>query len=502
MKRIVTILMSVMLSVMAWAGKPAAEPREAGMESTLSVAANYLDGVYDDALLSLSLIAKTPEAERGDWPGIKRYLAVMKAQLPGAYFYVLPNGNYYSVGKDYTNLNLSDRPYFNSLFAGNPVRGFPIYSRSTGKKSALAAVPVVVDGKVTGALGISIFLEELHTTLNRILALPPNHTWFVLNDEGISMLDDNSDFIFMSALEQGSPSLRGAVTEALKHEQGTITYALDGIRKGRYRKLPHMPWWMFMAQIEGEAAPVPPKLKLSLERFVPEVQQALDAMDASMKRNIEKRAIDVSKEGDVRTLLGAILEENPYIVDAGYVDADGVLRYLEPGEYKNFENRDISAQAHVIAMRKHRRPLLSGGFMSVEDFLSVVIARPLFEEKRFSGAVTALIRPELFIKPLMKKSTIPEDYELWIMQPDNGMIVYDRDKEEIGKLLFSDPVYAASGNLLELGKKIAANPSGEGSYIYDAAGTKEKVIKKARWETVRLHGREWRVVLAYLPYRE
>jgi hypothetical protein len=82
------------------------------------------------------------------------------------------------------------------------------------------------------------------------------------------------------------------------------------------------------------------------------------------------------------------------------------------------------------------------------------------------------------------------------------MIVYDRDKEEIGKRLFSDPIYAASGNLLELGRKIAANPSGEGSYIYYAAGTKEKVIKKARWETVRLHGREWRVVLAYLPYRE
>jgi hypothetical protein len=494
--------MSVMVSVVAWAEAPA-QTQEISMESTLNVAANYLDGVYDDALLSLSLIAKTPEAERGDWPGIKRYLAMMKAQLPGVYFYVLPNGNYYSVGKDYTNLNLRDRPYFKPLFAGNPVRGFPIYSRSTGKKSALAAVPVVVDGKVTGALGISIFLDELHTKLNRMLVLPPDYTWFVLNDEGNTMLDDDSDFIFMNALQQGSPSMRGAVAEALKHEQGTIMYALDGLRQGRYRKLAHMPWWMFMAKIEGEAVPVPPKLRLSLERLVPAVQQALERIDASLKKNIEKRGVDVTKKGEVRKLLGAILEGSPYIVNAGYFDANGILRYLEPGEYKNFENRDISAQKHVAEMRKHPQPLLSGGFQSVEGFLSVVMARPLYNgNAHFDGAVTALIRPELFIDPLMKKSTIPEDYELWIMQPDNGMIVYDRDKEEIGKRLFSDPIYAASGNLLELGRKIAANPSGEGSYIYYAAGTKEKVIKKARWETVRLHGREWRVVLAYLPYRE
>ncbi len=85
------------------------------------------------------------------------------------------------------------------------------------------------------------------------------------------------------------------------------------------------------------------------------------------------------------------------------------------------------------------------------------------------------------------------------MQSD-GMIIYDQDKEEIGKMLFSDPLYASHETLLALGKQIASVPSGEGTYIFLAPELTEKVIKKAVWRTVRLHGQEWRVVLAYRPY--
>jgi branched-chain amino acid transport system substrate-binding protein len=94
---------------------------------------------------------------------------------------------------------------------------------------------------------------------------------------------------------------------------------------------------------------------------------------------------------------------------------------------------------------------------------------------------------------------VPKDYEVWIMQTD-GMIIYDLDKEEIGKILFSDPIYKDYGSLLKLGKKIAAAPEGEGSYIFLSPGLKEKVIKDVIWKTVKLHDREWRVVLAYRPY--
>ena len=500
MKTIISALLAFTLASPAWAENPAESPQAQGLESTLNVAAHYLETIIADAQASLELIASAPEAGSGDWNGIKQYLKQLKSDLPGVYFYVLPNGNYYSVARNYTNLNLSDRAYFKSLFSGNPVKGFPIYSRSTGKKSALVAVPILVDGKVTGALGISIFLEELSAKLNLAFALPPNYTWYVLNAKGNTMLHKESDFIFMNALTQGSKSLQEAVSVALKSKSGTTQYELEGIRRAHYQKLPNMDWWMFLAKIEREKVQTPPKLKLSLERFVPNLQHNLDRIDGSLAGLIEISKVDVGKESEIRKVLGALLDENLNIFEAAFVDSKGFLRYIEPGEYKNFENTDISNQEHIIAMRKKPTPQFTSGFTAVEGFLAVIIAHPLYNSgKHFAGRINLVIRPELLIDSLLKKNTIPDDYELWIMQPD-GMIIYDQDKDEIGKMLFNDPIYSDYGNLLELGKKIASIPAGEGSYIFPAPESKEKVIKNAIWQTVRLHNREWRVVLAYRPY--
>jgi len=253
-----------------------------------------------NTLASLELIASTPEAKNGDWKGIKRYLKQLKSVTPGVYFYALPDGNYYSVALDYTNLNLTNRDYFKSLFAGNPVMGFPIYSRSSGKKSALMATPIITnDGKVTGALGASVFLDDLHDKLNREFILPDEYTWFVLNSEGMMMLDNDSDFIFMNALKQGSESLHDAVSEALKMESGPVQYEIDSLRHGYYQKLPNMKWWMFLAKVEGTKAVPPPQLKLSLDRFVPDLQNRLNRIDESLAALIEKNRGDVKKESEI-----------------------------------------------------------------------------------------------------------------------------------------------------------------------------------------------------------
>lgn len=502
MKSVISALFIFIIASSVWAIEPVQSLQTAGPKTTLNAAANYLDTVFMNAQASLELIASTPEAKSGDWNGIKQYLKQLKQNLPGVYFYLLPDGNYYSVSLDYTNLNLSDRAYFKSLFAGNTVSGFPIYSRSSGKKSALMAVPVVVGGKVTGALGASVFLDDLHEKLNREFALPEQYTWFVLNSEGKMMLDNDSDFIFMNAFTQGSVSLREAVSKALKSESGSVQYKLESVRSGDYLKLPHMQWWMFLAKVEGAKAVTPPLLKLSLERFVPDLQDRLDRIDASLAAAIEKSKVDVGKESEIRKLLNTLLDDNPDAVEASFVDAKGVMRLVEPREYKNFENTDISSQEHVKAMMNKPEPMLSGGFTAVEHFTAVVISRPLYDSKKaFAGSVSLLIRPELLVDSLLKKTAIPDDYELWIMQPD-GMLIYDQDKGEIGRMLFSDPIYAGYENLLKLSRKIASAPAGEGSYIYLAPESDENAVKEAIWKTIRLHGREWRVVLAYRPYEQ
>ena len=500
MKAIGSLLLAFALAGAVLAAQPADRPSTAGPETTVNAAAHYVDRIFLNTLASLELIAATPEARAGDWSGIKRYLQQVEATLPGAYFFVLPDGNYYSVAHDYTNLNLSDREYFASLFAGNQVRGFPIYSRSSGKKSALIAVPIVADGVVVGALGASIFLDDLYARLNRDLALPPDYTWFVVDAAGNTMLDKEADYIFMNVFTQGSLSLRDALSTALKSESGHMRYELGGARHAHYRKMPGMGWWMVLARVEGGEVQTPPLLNLSLDRFVEDLQARLNRIDGSMAELIQKRAA-IEDEGGIRELLAAIVAENPEVVSASHVDAAGIRRQIEPGDYRNLENADVSTREHVVTMLKTRSPVFGRGYPSIEGFLAVDLARPLFDRtNHFVGSVSASIRPEMLIESLLKTSVTPADYELWIMQTD-GLMIFDPDTAEIGRMLFSDPLYADFPSLLELGKTIAAEPEGKGSYIFLAPGATEKVIKNVAWRTVGLHGREWRVVLAYRPYK-
>ncbi len=471
-----------------------------GPETTLNLATHYLDRIIETTLASLELISLTPEAKQGDWQGIKEYLGHLKSRLPGTYFFVMPDGNYYTYELDYTNLNLKDRPYFESLFAGNEVCGFPIHSRASGKKAALMAVPIMFDGKVTGALGASVYLDDLHAMLNRDFSLPSNYTWFVLDSEGNTMLDRDRDFIFMNPLLQGSPSLQEAVSQALKSDAGQVSYEFGGLRLAHYQKLSRLDWWMFLAQIQFTDVPTTKQQILSLDRFIPQLEKRLKAIEESLTASIGNSPDPVKNEVEIRALLAEILKRNNDVITASFVDVDGILRYIAPSDYRNAENSDINEQEHVVDMLKKPKPLLSTAFTSVEGFMAVSIARPLYDDDNmFAGFLSLLIRPELLFEYLLRESTIPENYELWVMQTD-GLILYDQDEEERGLMLFSDPLYADHESLLTLGRKIVSDRTGMGNYIFNAPINGVKTIKTAIWQTVTLHDREWRVVLAYQPY--
>ncbi len=387
------------------------------------------------------------------------------------------------------------------MLRGERVIGSPVYSRSSGKKSAVVAVPVVVEGNVTGMLGISIFLDELYRRLERQFSLPEQYMWFAIDSRGTTMLDRESELIFTDVQKEKSRSLQSGISQALMHEHGTIQYESGGkTRYAYYQKLPRMDWRMVLARSDEGKTKVPPPLLLSLDRFVPNLQKRLNYIDHSTAIQIAMNRVNTKNQKDFRKLLNAVLDDNPEVVEASFVCCRGYLRYIEPQDYKNYENTNIGTQEHVIEMRRNKVPIFSKAFTAVEGFLAVDIAHPLYNErKQFIGSLSVLLRPELLVDSMIKKCTIPDDYELWIMQTD-GTLIYDQDKDEIGRNLFTDPLYAEYESLLELGKKVASTPEGEGSYFFLAPGSKEKVIKNVIWKTVKLHNQEWRVALAYRPY--
>lgn len=503
MKTIIAILFSFLAVSSVWAQMPKQGVSDTDLNTTLNGAANHLDSIFTNALTSLELIAASPEAKSADWKKIKAHFKKISSNLPGVYFFVLPDGNYYTVTQDYTNLNLSDRAYFKSLFAGNQVKGYPIYSRSSGKKSAVAAVPIIVDKKVIGALGNSVFLDELYMQLDRDFAISKNYTWFVIDNKGDTMLDQNNDMIFTNIFMRVSKTMQETLSQTLTTKKsGTIQYEQKGLKYAHYRKLSNMPWRIILVDTDSSQIQAAPLLNISLKRFVPDLQKKLDTINNSTSTLIKTSNFDINNEGEIRKLLVSILDINHDVIETAFIDLKGIMRYIEPRDYKNFEGTDISTQEHVAKLRKNKVPVFSSSFKAVEGFLATDLAYPVYDsQKNLIGSISVLLRPDLLVKSILKKSTIPNDYELWIMQPD-GTLIYDQDSDEIGRNLFNDPMYAEYESLLALGKKVASTPLGSGSYIFLAPGSKEKVIKNVIWQSVRLHGREWRVALAYRPYEK
>ncbi|GAB1365412.1 hypothetical protein MASR1M36_02830 [Candidatus Cloacimonadaceae bacterium] len=249
-------------------------------------------------------------------------------------------------------------------------------------------------------------------------------------------------------------------------------------------------------------APACSKPQPKAEEAIPELKSLaqdllgnLEQIDAAMADNIAKHANKFGTEAEIRELLAATATVHPAILTSCYVDTKGILKYLEPAKYKESEGADISKQEHIVAMLKDQKPFLSTAFRAVEGFATVVLGQPLFDAKqKFVGALVLTLDTSALPKLVMEKNAVPDNYELWAMEP-NGMTVCDQDKEEIGLNILSDPLYQPFESLRVLAKKIGESPNGEGVYSFKAAGTETVVEKKATWDTISMHGREWRVVL-------
>ncbi|HII07414.1 MAG TPA: hypothetical protein HA349_08930, partial [Methanotrichaceae archaeon] len=136
---------------------------------------------------------------------------------------------------------------------------------------------------------------------------------------------------------------------------------------------------------------------------------------------------------------------------------------------------------------------------AVEGFNAVVLEWPIFSASgEMVGSVNALFRPDLLFSSMVELEEVFQDQQVtaWAMQTD-GEILYDPDPEEVGKNLFSDPLYKPYVQLLSLGERIASEKSGNGTYEFLGPGLTDPLVKSASWTTVGLHGTEWRLAVVH-----
>ncbi len=225
------------------------------VDGTVALAA--LMSLADGHLLRMAgflEVLASGEARTADWPGFRGRLAgIGRHNVAAVLWFARPDGRYWTTAGGGEAGDLSDRPYFPRLMAGEAVTGSLVVSRSTGRSVAIVAVPVRgEDGRVLGALGASIHLDSLSLQLSREMQLPDDVVFYAIDSVPIGALNRDPGLIFTEPLELG-PDLARAIRGMLVQEEGVVTYRFrNSVRTVRYRKSPVTGWWYALGVMRPE----------------------------------------------------------------------------------------------------------------------------------------------------------------------------------------------------------------------------------------------------------
>ena len=224
----------------------AAAPAEEDANSLLSAFISYTDLRVRSVQRSVEILAATPEARSDNWSDMKDLLKGYQESDEGLIvWYARPDGTYYTADEGLMEKSLKDRVYFPDLMAGMKITGALVVSKATGQRSAIIAVPVEANGKVVGAVGVSLFLDKLAEQINAALDLRQGIAFFALAPNGMTTLHRKTDRHFLDPRELGSATLKTAATEMLSGTSGKTTYEFDDMTKHAIYGTSALTGWKF-----------------------------------------------------------------------------------------------------------------------------------------------------------------------------------------------------------------------------------------------------------------
>jgi hypothetical protein len=236
-------------------------------------------------------------------------------------------------------------------------------------------------------------------------------------------------------------------------------------------------------------------LSLAASRVHSGISSVLQRVGRDMQSAAKETGkLGTGKESEMREILLRLCADRPYVIDAAFVDSKGVMKIIEPEQYRKHEGADISKQEAVMQIRKSKKPRMGKVFNSVEGAKSVDIEYPVFSgNRKFSGSVSLLVRQDELVHgvaaPLEKELGV----NCWVMQKD-GVIIYETDGTHLGSNLFHDPLYRNYPELISLGKRMTKEKNGTGFYPFPVHGSDKVVKKAAAWKTIQFLNNHWIVV--------
>ena len=253
--------------------------------------------------------------------------------------------------------------------------------------------------------------------------------------------------------------------------------------------------YMYKQIVDGRFQPAEFQFALLLEKTSQQIYNIFN----EMLKGVEQTAQKLSSAGltgrEAKNALQALYEKNEHAFDCATVDLKGIIVNVAPAKFSSILGADISSQEQIVRMLATQKPLVSYAIDTVEGFVGFDLEYPVFsKDGDFIGSVSILTEPDFFDIIISQKVTnFP--VEIWMMQKD-GRIIYDVNKEEIGKNLFTDPLYAKYPSLLKVAREMALRSRGSSRYEFLDKKMDKTVMKNIIWTTILMHGTEFRLALA------
>ena len=253
MVALITLASTMLANLPARAEAPTASTKMASVGA--QVALNAYQGLIEEhlsgVLRSIKVIAASTEAQSANWEQSRPMLDRLDKELEtdASVWFAMPDGKYYSTNADgLTEQNLGDRSYFPQLMAGKDVEGDLVVSKSTGHRSVIVATPVMANGKVVAAIGVSLRLRLLSEFVDENTQLPANMYFYSMNSDALISTHRNIDRMFKHPTDIGDESLGPIFTTAIAKEKGQLDYKLNGKNiSAIFQKSKALGWHFFIA---------------------------------------------------------------------------------------------------------------------------------------------------------------------------------------------------------------------------------------------------------------
>ena len=236
------------------------------------------------------------------------------------------------------------------------------------------------------------------------------------------------------------------------------------------------------------------------------MQQLLGAVTGTTQDTLD--ALDIAVSGSAGTIgtsglfgpaTDAILADqlsfHPAVISAITYDTNGTVRAAEPASARGLVGQSIHNQAQVEKALATEEPLMSEHFTLAQGGEGVAIAYPVFSrDGEFLGVVSTTFSPRALIAPAAGEAMAYAPFIFNIAQPD-GLILFHPDPALVGKPTFNETTFARFPGILDLARRYSTERSGYATFSFYRTGSDVVVEKETFWDTVSLHGTEWRVMV-------